>query len=204
MLPESVWTCAVDTAGKPRPVDESGLPVAQVAELAVLLPGLARPGWPAGMRVLVRRERPHPGAKISVIEAHDGWRCQYVATDTRREQLPFLETRHHTHAQVEDPVKAIKQTSVGHFPSREFQINQVWLALALTAADVIAWTQTILLDGALAAAEPKKRAPTPARRCPDRPRPTSGADQDRHQLAMGHPAGRRVVRLDQIRPPLRV
>jgi hypothetical protein len=29
------------------------------------------------------------------------------------------------------------------------------LQLALTAADLIAWTQTILLDGALATAEPK-------------------------------------------------
>jgi hypothetical protein len=26
------------------------------------------------MRVLVRRERPHPGAQISMFEAHDGWR----------------------------------------------------------------------------------------------------------------------------------
>ncbi len=45
---------------------------------------------------------------------------------------------------------------MGRFPSREFAINQVWLQLALTAADLIAWTQTTLLDGALAAAEPKK------------------------------------------------
>ena len=108
------------------------------------------------MRVLVRRERPHPGATISVFEAHDGWRYQCVATDTRRGQLPFLEARHRAHARVEDRVKAIKQTGMGRFPSREFAINQVWLQLALTAADLIAWTQTILLDGALAAAEPKK------------------------------------------------
>jgi hypothetical protein len=48
----------------------------------LLLPGLTAAGWPEGMRVLVRRERPHPGAQISLMEAHDGWRYQCVATDT--------------------------------------------------------------------------------------------------------------------------
>jgi Transposase DDE domain group 1 len=155
VLPESVWATAVDAAGRPRPVDDSGLPVAQVAELTLLLPGLAKAGWPKGMRVLVRRERPHPGATLSLMEAHDGWRYQCVATDTGRGQLPFLEARHRAHARVEDRVKAIKQTGMGRFPSREFAINQAWLQLALTAADLIAWTQTILLAGTLAKAEPK-------------------------------------------------
>jgi hypothetical protein len=72
LLPEWVWTTAVDTAGTPRPVDESGLPVAQVAELMLLLPGLTAAGWPEGMWVLVRRERPHPGTTLSLFEAHDG------------------------------------------------------------------------------------------------------------------------------------
>ena len=34
-------------------------------------------------------------------------------------------------------------------------INQTWLQLALTAADLIAWTQTTLLTNDLAKAEPK-------------------------------------------------
>src|SRR3954451_7206869 len=155
-VPEAVWATAVDAAGTPRPVDETGLPVAQLAELTLLLPGLTAAGWPEGMRVLVRRERPHPGAQISVFEAHDGWRYQCVATDTDRGQLPFLEARHRAHAHVEDRVKAIKQTGIGRFPSREFPINAVWLQLALTAADLIAWTQTILLDGVLAKVEIKQ------------------------------------------------
>src|SRR6185503_17897146 len=108
------------------------------------------------MRVLVRRERPHPGATISVFEAHDGWRYQCLATDTDHGQLAFLEARHRAHAHVEDRVKAIKQTGMGRFPSREFAINQVWLQLALTAADLIAWTQTILLAGVLGQVEVKK------------------------------------------------
>jgi len=155
VLPEATWTVAVDATGEPRPVDESGLPVAQVAELTGLLPGLTGAGWPEGMRVLVRRERPHPGAQISVFEAHDGWRYQCLATDTPTGQLAFLEARHRAHARVEDRIRTAKQAGLGRFPSREFTINAVWLQLALTAADLIAWTQTILLDGALAKAEPK-------------------------------------------------
>ena len=63
MLPEAVWVPAVDAAGEPRPVDQTRLPVASVAELTGLLPGLTAAGWPEGMRVLVRRQRPHPGAR---------------------------------------------------------------------------------------------------------------------------------------------
>src|SRR4051794_33272953 len=70
-------------------VDQSGLPAAQVAELAGLLPGLPAAAWPEGMRVLVRRERPHPGAQISVFEAHDGWRYHCLATDAPTGQLAF-------------------------------------------------------------------------------------------------------------------
>lgn len=155
LMPETAWTVAVDAAGEPRPVDESGLPVAQVAELTGLMPGLTAAGWPERMRVLVRRERPHPGAQISMFEAHDGWRYQCLATDTQVGQLAFLEARHRAHARVEDKIRTAKQAGLGRFPSREFAINAVWLQLVLTAADLIAWTQTILLDAALAKAEPK-------------------------------------------------
>jgi hypothetical protein len=155
LLPETAWTVAVDAVGEPRPVDESGLPVAQVAELTGLLPGLTEAGWPNRMRVLVRRERPHPGAQISVFEAHDGWRYQGLATDTQVGQLAFLEARHRAHARVEDRIRTAKQTGLGRFPSREFAINAIWLQLALTAADLLAWTKTILLHEALANAEPK-------------------------------------------------
>ena len=205
VLPESVWTVAVDAAGKPRPVDETGLPVAQVAELTLLLPGLTAAGWPDRMRVLVRRERPHPGATISVFEAHDGWRYQCVATDTGRGQLPLLEARHRAHARVEDRVKAIKQTGIARFPSREFAINQVWLQLALTAADLIAWTQTILLDGALAAAEPKKLR---YQLLHTAARIIRGQRKTRIKIDNSWPWGEQIAaafaRLNQIRPPLRL
>jgi DDE family transposase len=51
------------------------------------------PRWPTGMRVLVRRERPHPGAQLDVFGERDGWRYQAIATNTRVGQLAFLEAR---------------------------------------------------------------------------------------------------------------
>jgi hypothetical protein len=48
---------------------------ADVAELTGLLTLL---GWPAGVRVIVRRERPHPGAQLSLFEERDGWRYTAV------------------------------------------------------------------------------------------------------------------------------
>src|SRR3954470_7740306 len=135
--------------------------------------------WPEGMRVLVRRERPHPGAQLDAFEERDGWRYQTIATNTGVGQLAFLEARHRAHARVEDRIRQAQDAGLGRLPSKLFAINQVWLELALTAADLLAWTQTILLQHApeLAKAEwktsatssctppPGSPAPAGARRC---------------------------------------
>ena len=81
LLPETAWTVAIDADGTPRPIDDTGLPVAQVAELTGLLGDPVGNGWPAGMRVLVRRERPHR-------------RADHAAGSTRRLALPSRSDRH--------------------------------------------------------------------------------------------------------------
>jgi len=150
-LPEHAWTPAVRVDGKLR---EGG----DVAELTGLLPAhgvdLVANGWPPRIRVIVRRERPHPGAQLTFSDVH-GYRFQTFATNTAVGQLSALEARHRAHARVEDRIRCGKDTGFGRFPSRHFSINAVWLELALTAVDLLAWTQTMLLDGHLATAEPK-------------------------------------------------
>jgi hypothetical protein len=148
VLPEYAWTPAVQVDGSLR----DG---ADVAELTGVLPDLAANGWPPGIRVIVRRERPHPGAQLTFSDIH-GYRFQTFATNTGVGQLAALEARHRAHARVEDRIRTGKDTGYGRFPSRHFPINAVWLELALTATDLLAWTQTTLLDGELATAEPKK------------------------------------------------
>jgi hypothetical protein len=149
-LPAKAWTPAIDIAGDPR---ES----AAVTELTGLLPAAMFTDYPQGMRIIVRRERPHPGAQLDLIEERDGWRYTCFATDTGTGQHAWLDARHRSHARVEDRIRCGKDTGLGRFPSRSFAINAVWLACTLTAIDLLAWTQTILLhdDPSLARAEPK-------------------------------------------------
>jgi Transposase DDE domain group 1 len=149
-LPETAWTAAVDGDGDPR----QG---AAVTELTGLLPSGALRDYPTGTRIITRRERPHPGAQLDLIEEADGWRYTCFATDTQAGQHAALDARHRTHAHVEDRIRTGKDTGIGRFPSKRFAINAAWLTCALTAIDLLAWTQTILLTDQpnLAKAEPK-------------------------------------------------
>ena len=116
--PTSAWTPALDADGTPRPD-------AQVAELTGLLRhsagGDRLAGWPADMRILIRRENPHPGAQLSLFEQHEGKRYQVTATSTPRGQVQFLEARHRTQARVEDSIRCAKSTGLGHLPSRDYR-----------------------------------------------------------------------------------
>ena len=107
----------------------------------------------------MRRERPHPGAQLTLFDTIAGFRHQVFATDTNYAgggSIQFLEARHRAHARVEDRIRCGKDTGFGRFPSRTFAINAAWLELALVGIDLISWTQILLLDGELAKAEPKK------------------------------------------------
>jgi hypothetical protein len=66
------WAPALDSDGEPR----DG---AEVCELTGLVPD---DGYPPGTRFIVRRERPHPGAQLSLFDTIEGLRHQVMATDT--------------------------------------------------------------------------------------------------------------------------
>jgi Transposase DDE domain group 1 len=141
------WIGAVDVNGDLR----------EHAEICEITGTFTADGWPEGTRFIVRRERPHPGAQLTLFDTIEGWRHQLIATDTPpgHRSIQYLEARHRAHARVEDRIRCGKDTGFGRFPSRVFAINQAWLHLALTGIDLIAWTQTLLLNGDLAKAEPK-------------------------------------------------
>ena len=97
LVPEQAWQIAIDQRGEVRERRASGacadrccaharcwVEEAHVTELTGLLregPGGDQlDGWPAPMRVFARRERPHPGAQLSLFETQDGWRyCLWVS-----------------------------------------------------------------------------------------------------------------------------
>jgi hypothetical protein len=112
-------------------------------------------GWPEGMRVIVRRERPHPGAQLRFTDL-GGHRFTAFATDARRGQLADLELRHRRCARCEDRIRNAKDTGLRNLPLHGFNQNQIWCELVAMASELLAWMQMLALDGPARAWEPKR------------------------------------------------
>jgi hypothetical protein len=74
---------------------------------------------PAGMRVIVRKERPHPGAQLRFTDI-DGHRFTAFATDAKKGQLAGLELRHRRRARCEDRIRGAKDTRLRNLPLKSF------------------------------------------------------------------------------------
>jgi hypothetical protein len=142
-LSQAAWRPAVRQDGEPR----------EGAWVAELTDRLDLSAWPDGTRVIVRRERPHPGAQLRFSD-HDGHRFLATLTDLPGDPVE-LECLHRARASAEDRVRTGKQTGLENLPFRDFDHNQVWLELSLIAQDLIAWTQALALTDELATCEPK-------------------------------------------------
>jgi hypothetical protein len=150
-IPEQAWRAALDADGQPR----QG---AQVAELTAWMPTPVKPTrsvarfgpqeWPPGMRVIARREQPHPGAQLRLTD-HNGWRITCFATNTPRSarwRLADLEVRHRLRARAEDRIRGLKDTGLRNLPFHRYAQNQIWLELVALAADLLTWTQVLAWD----------------------------------------------------------
>ena len=135
-VPDKAWTPAYDSDGQVR----EG---ARVTEITDLLP-LA--GWPKGMRVIIRSERPHPGAQLRITDV-DGNRITAFVTNTSRGQLADLELRHRRRARCEDRIRAAKATGLRNFPLHDFAQNRIWLAVITLAQELLAWAGLLALAG---------------------------------------------------------
>ena len=174
-------------------------PGAWVAELTGLL-DLA--GWPEGMRVIVRKERPHPGAQLRFTDI-DGHRFTAFATDAKPGQLADLELRHRRRARCEDRIRDAKDTGLRNLPLHGFDQNQLWCELVAMACELLAWMQMLALDGPARAWEPKRlrlRLFSAAGRLVRGGRRAAAAP--RRDLALGRPAHRRDHPPAGLRPRL--
>ncbi len=81
--PDAAWIPALDQDGTERENGE----VVEITERLDLY------SWPTGSRVIVRRERPHPGAQLSFTD-YDGYRFQAILTDQTDEEIAIIERRH--------------------------------------------------------------------------------------------------------------
>jgi hypothetical protein len=159
-LPAAAWTPAYQ-ARKPRAA-ETGVQIeprdgAWVAEATGLI---ELRGWPAGTRLILRKERPHPGAQLRITDA-DGLRITGFLTNTGRggpgRQLADLELRHRRHARVEDRIRAAKDTGLRNLPFHDTdQKNRIWVAISALAQDLLAWCARLALSTTAAGYEPKR------------------------------------------------
>jgi hypothetical protein len=144
-IPGRAWTPAYDADGQARPG-------AWVAELTGML---NLDGWPAGMRLIVRKERPHPGAQLRFTDL-GGHRFTCFATSTKGGQLPDLELRHRRRARCEDRIRAAKDTGLRNLPLHGYDQNQIWCEIVALACELLAWTQMLALTGHARRWEPKR------------------------------------------------
>jgi hypothetical protein len=144
-ISEDAWVAALDQDATER----------RNGEVTEITASVELSSWPQGSRLIVRRERPHPGAQLSFTD-HDGYRFQAILTDQADENIAVLECRHRQRAHIEDRIRDDKDTGLAKFPFKQFALNEVWLEIVLLAHDLIVWAQALLLDGQLAKAEPKR------------------------------------------------
>lgn len=135
-IPAAAWSPAYDADGQPR----EGAWVAEITGMVDLT------AWPTRMRLIVRAERPHPGAQLRITDA-DGNRITCFATNTEGGQLADLELRHRRRARCEDRIRAAKDTGLANLPLHGFAANRIWLELVLLALDLVAWAQMLGLSG---------------------------------------------------------
>lgn len=144
-IPKKAWTPAYNADRKPR----DGAWVTEVTGLADVS------AWPAGTRLMLRKERPHPGAQLRITDL-DGHRITGFLTNTPGGQLADLELRHRRHARVEDRIRTGKDTGLRNLPFHDAAQNRVWLEICALAAELIAFTQRLALTGWARIAEPKR------------------------------------------------
>ncbi|MFC5959932.1 IS1380 family transposase, partial [Streptomyces pratens] len=143
-VPASAWTPAVETDGEAR----DG---AWVAELT----GKLLDGWPKGMRLIVRKERPHPGAQLRLTDA-DGMRITCFATNTAGRSIAELELRHRLRARAEDRIRAARATGLRNLPLHRTAQNRIWLEIVQIALDLLAWMPMLALTGKARLWEPRR------------------------------------------------
>ncbi|WP_409474122.1 IS1380 family transposase [Streptomyces sp. HC307] len=144
-VPVSAWTPAVEPDGEIR----DGAWVAEIDAGSDCLTG-----WPKGMRLIVRKERPHPGAQLRFTDA-DGMRLTF-ATNTTHAAIAELELRHRRRARAEDRIRAARATGLRNLPLHDTAQNRIWLEIVQLALGLLAWMPMLALTGTARLWEPRR------------------------------------------------
>jgi hypothetical protein len=113
-LPETVWQPAISA---------DGTDWRDHAEVTELTPLVDLDGWPAGMRMIARREDPHPGAQLTFTDVA-GHRFQVFVTDLDHPDVAYLEALYRGRGRAERQIADLKATGLTNLPSHGFALNQ--------------------------------------------------------------------------------
>ena len=151
-VPKRAWSPAISAdGGEWRDCGE----VVEITHLVSDVFDSTRP-WPSGLRMVARRELPHPGAQLTFTDVN-GHRYQVFVTDLDDPDIAYLESLYRGRGRAERQICDTKATGLTNLPSHSFAINHTWLQLVLNAHDLLAWTRRLALNGTnLADAEPKR------------------------------------------------
>ena len=111
--------------------------------------------WPEGTRLIVRCERPHPGAQLSLFDTIEGLRHTAFITDTPSNDLAALDLRHRRRGRAEQIIRDTKACGRARLPFDGAANNDRWMQLTFTANDLLCWARRISLTGPLRRATPK-------------------------------------------------
>lgn len=135
-VPDQAWEAAIQRDGGIR----DGAWVADITGMLDLS------AWPEGATVIVRAERPHPGAQLRFTDV-DGHRITALITDIPDRVIPGqtagLELHHRQHARVEDRIREAKASGLRNLPCRGFAENTAWLHALLSATDLVCWAKIL-------------------------------------------------------------
>jgi hypothetical protein len=109
---------------------------------------------PAGTRLVVRRERPHPGAQLSLFDDLEGWRHTAFITDQTGD-IAHLELRHRQRGRAGSVIRDLKACGMANLPFDCAVNNETWCRLAATALNLLSWARRLTLTGPLRRATPK-------------------------------------------------
>ena len=140
LIPDECWHPAIEDCGL-----REGAWVAEATAMIDLS------SWPEGSRLILRKERPHPGAQLTFTDV-GGHRITAFLTDTPRGVIPHqaagLELRHRQHARVEDRIRQAKASGLRNLPCRGREENSAWLEAVLAGADLVCWAKLICFSHA--------------------------------------------------------
>src|SRR5690606_7287812 len=116
-LPTRLWQPAITADGT------DWREHAEDAETTHLVTGVldSTRGWPTGLRMIARRERPHHGAQLTFTDV-DGHRYQVFVTDLPDTDIAYLEALYRGRGRAERQICDTKATGLTNLPSHSFAI----------------------------------------------------------------------------------